>query len=202
MTLRAVIFDIGGVLVHTRDRSRQRWWEQRLGLAEGTLEPTIWQLPASLAATVGQTSLPAVWAEVAQHFALNPADARALEEDYFSGGAWNERLIEYARSLRPRYTTGIISNAWPEARASIGDHVNDSMFDDLIFSAEVGLVKPDRRIYELALDRLHVQPVEAIFVDDISRNVEAAQAIGMTGIRFETTEQTIMLIEQHLQREA
>ena len=41
MSILAVIFDIGGVLVHTVNRSRQRRWEQRLGLAEGTLEPTI-----------------------------------------------------------------------------------------------------------------------------------------------------------------
>jgi len=104
--------------------------------------------------------------------------------------------------LRVSYATGIINNAWPDAREAIKDHVNGTQFDDLIFSAEVGLAKPDRRIYELALDRLGVQRVEAIFIDDVQGNVEAAQAIGMAGIRFESTEQTIMMIEQYLNRKA
>jgi FMN phosphatase YigB (HAD superfamily) len=51
---------------------------------------------------------------------------------------------------------------------------------------------------ELALDRLRVQPVEAIFVDDVQENVEAAQAIGMAGVRFVSTEQTMADIEQYL----
>jgi len=77
--MRAVIFDIGGVRVHTADRSRQRAWEQRLGLAEGALEPTIWQLPVSLAANVGQASRAAVWAEAARRFSLDAADAAARQ---------------------------------------------------------------------------------------------------------------------------
>jgi epoxide hydrolase-like predicted phosphatase len=76
---------------------------------------------------------------------------------------------------------------------------NESMFEDMIFSAEGGLAKPDRRIYELALDRLHVLPAEAVFVDDVHENVEAAQAIGMAGVRFVSTEQTIADIEQYLE---
>jgi putative hydrolase of the HAD superfamily len=74
--------------------------------------------------------------------------------------------------------------------------VNDTQFDDLIFSAEVGFAKPDRRIFDRALDRLRVQPAEAIFIDDVQGNVEAAQAIGMAGIRFVSTEQTIKDIER------
>jgi len=198
MLIRAVIFDIGGVLVHTVDRSRQRTWEQRLGLAEGTLEPTIWQMPMSLAANVGQASRATVWAEVTQRFALSPADAVALEEDYFSGGVWNDQLIEYARSLRACCKTGIVSNAWPDARMAVQPWVNGDAFDDLIFSAEVGFAKPNRRIYELALDRLRVRPGEAIFVDDVQANVAAAQAIGMAGIRFENTELTLAEIERCL----
>ncbi len=72
------------------------------------------------------------------------------------------------------------------------------MFDDMIFSAEVGLANPDRRIYELAVERLNVPPAEALFIDDVQENIEAAQAIGMVGIRFTDTEQTITEIEQYL----
>jgi putative hydrolase of the HAD superfamily len=108
-------------------------------------------------------------------------------------------IFDYVCALRLHVKTGLLSNAWPNARASIHDHVNESMFDDMIFSAEVGLAKPDRRIYELALARLQVQSAEAIFVDDVRENVETAQAIGMAGILVESTEQTIAEIERHLE---
>ncbi len=204
MSIRAVFFDIGGVLFHQPDRTAHRIWETRLGLPEGQLGRTIWMMPISAQAEIGQVSEDDVWAAVAGRFQLNPIDAAALRGDFFSGGVWRAELIDYARSLRTRcatgtvYKTGIISTAWPEARTSIQEHINASMFDDLIFSAEVGLAKPDRRIYTLALERLQVQPAEAIFIDDVQANVEAAQAIGLVGIRFESTEQTITLIEQHL----
>ena len=180
MPVRAVIFDGGGVLVQgIGDRSRKARWEQRLGLEAGMLDRAIWRLPVSQRANVGQATEDEVWQEVAQHFALSAAEADQLRADFFSDSVWNETLIGFVR-------------------ASIHDHVNESMFDDMIFSAEVGLAKPDRRIYELALDRLRVQPVEAIFVDDVQENVEAAQAIGMAGVRFVSTEQTIADIEQYL----
>ena len=200
MPTKTVIFDIGGVLMQQVDRTRARGWEERLGLAEGSLGRTIWTMPISAQAEIGCASVDDVWAAVADRFQLDPIDLAALRGDFFGGSAWNDRLIDYARSLRANTKTGIISNAWPEARAAVQPWVNGDAFDDLIFSAEVGLAKPDRRIYELALGRLHVQPAEAIFVDDVQINVEAAQAIGMTGIRFQNTEQTIAGIEQYLTR--
>lgn len=198
MPIRAVVFDIGGVFFHQPDRTAHRIWERRLGLPEGQLGRTIWTMPISAQAEIGLASRAAVWAEVAQRFSLNPTVAAALEADFFAGSEWNVQLIDYACSLRAHYKTGIISNAWPDAREAVQLWVNGDAFDDLIFSAEVGLAKPDWRIYHLALARLHVQPAEAIFIDDVQENVEAAQAIGLAGIRFETTEQTIAEIERYL----
>jgi len=196
MPVKAAIFDIGGVLVQQVDRTRVRYWETHLNLEEGSLGRVIWMTPNSLRAEIGQASEDEVWAAVADRFQLNPIDLAALRGDFFSGSVWNVQLIDFARSLHAAVKTGIISNAWPNARADVKRWVNGDTFDDLIFSAEVGLAKPDRRIYELALDRLRVQPTEAIFIDDVQTNVEAAQAIGLAGIRFENTAQTMAEIER------
>src|SRR5512143_2157453 len=162
MPLRAVIFDIGGVLFQQPDRTANRRWEVRLGLDDGLLGRTIWTMPISAQAEIGLASRAAVWAEVARCFSLTPVEVAALEADFFSGSQWNVQLIGYARSLRTHCKTGVISNAWPDAREAVRPWVNGNAFDDLIFSAEVGLAKPDRRIYELALERLQVRPAEAI----------------------------------------
>jgi 2-haloacid dehalogenase len=57
-------------------------------------------------------------------------------------------------------------------------------FDDMVISAEIGIAKPDVRIYQAAMQNLHVLPPESIFLDDTLRNVEAARNIGMHAIHF------------------
>lgn len=60
------------------------------------------------------------------------------------------------------------------------------------------MMKPDLRIYQLALDRLVVKPEEAVFVDDFAHNIEAARAIGMEAIQFKNTPQTMVDLGQLL----
>jgi putative hydrolase of the HAD superfamily len=199
MSIRAVIFDVGGVLIETVDTSRQQTWERRLGLPVDSLARTVYALPASVRANVGQAALAEVWAEVAQRFGLSASELVQFENDFWSGGVWNTELIDFARSLRPCCKTGIVSNAWPGTREAIAEYVNATDFDAILFSAEVGLAKPDRRIFDLALDRLGVEPGEAMFVDDVLANVEAAKSIGMIGVRFEHTPQVIEEITSYLQ---
>ncbi len=57
-------------------------------------------------------------------------------------------------------------------------------FDVPIFSAEVGLAKPDPRIYQLVLDCLQLQPNDAVFIDDNLPNIDEAHALGMHGTAF------------------
>jgi putative hydrolase of the HAD superfamily len=71
-------------------------------------------------------------------------------------------------------------------------------FDEMVISAEVGLVKPDPRIYQLAVDRLGVAPADAVFIDDFSRNVEGAQAVGLHAIHFRNPQQARRELEDLL----
>ena len=74
----------------------------------------------------------------------------------------------------------------------------DDAFDALVLSAEVGIMKPDPRIYHIALDKLEVKPNEAVFVDDMPANVEAARTLGMQGILFQSQEQTLDKLKELL----
>jgi HAD superfamily hydrolase (TIGR01509 family) len=58
-------------------------------------------------------------------------------------------------------------------------------------SAEVGVMKPEARIYQMALDALGVAPAESVFVDDFPENVEGARAVGMQAIHFIQPEQAL-----------
>jgi HAD superfamily hydrolase (TIGR01509 family) len=63
------------------------------------------------------------------------------------------------------------------------------MFDATVFSCEEGTAKPERRIYEIALERLEVKPLETVFIDDRADFIEGAQKVGMHTIRFENPQQ-------------
>jgi putative hydrolase of the HAD superfamily len=72
-------------------------------------------------------------------------------------------------------------------------------FDVSMFSYEVGMAKPDPSIYYLILNRLHVAPSEAIFVDDFSANIQAASEVGIHAVHFLNREQAIAEIRGLLQ---
>jgi len=68
-----------------------------------------------------------------------------------------------------------------------------------VVSAEEKLMKPDERIYRIALERIGIEAGEAVFVDDFPENVRAAKAIGMRTVWFRGREQTIRALRALLE---
>jgi len=121
-------------------------------------------------------------------------------ERYFENLQPNERLIEYMRELRTRgYKMAICTNnvrEWePLWRAKLPV---DEIFDVVVDSAYVGSRKPERRIYEITLERLGVPPSAALLLDDVERNCEAARELGITSVVYRSNDQAIAEIEQAL----
>jgi epoxide hydrolase-like predicted phosphatase len=99
-------------------------------------------------------------------------------------------MVEAVRQLRRSpLKTGLLSNSWSTA------HYNRELllelFDATVISAEVHLHKPQPEIYELAAQRLEVEPSACLFVDDLKENCEGAEAVGMTAIRHHSPAETI-----------
>ncbi|MBV9714014.1 MAG: HAD family phosphatase [Solirubrobacterales bacterium] len=119
---------------------------------------------------------------------------------YFEQLRPNNELIEYMRGLRDRgYKLAICTNnvrEW-EARWRAMLPV-DEIFDLVVDSAFVGARKPERRIYEVTLERLGVAAGDAVFVDDVEINCEAARELGLTAVWFRSTKQAIEEIEAAL----
>jgi putative hydrolase of the HAD superfamily len=192
MSIRAIIFDFGGVIVRTEDQTGRLRAAARLGVSLDELYHTVFDAPIAVQATVGAVPAEAVWAHATALFKLDPAGLAQLQADFWSGDRRDDALVAFIRSLRPAFKTGILSNAWSDGRQIIAEKfgLRDAV-DDLVVSAEVGIAKPDRRIFELALARLGVQPAEAIFVDDFARNIEGARALGLPAVHFKSTAQAI-----------
>ncbi|MFF2554458.1 HAD family hydrolase [Nocardia sp. NPDC058058] len=192
MTFRAVIFDIGGVLEVTEQMDFDIAWEHRLGLERGQLIgrlADVW-----LAGSIGTITESEFRDAIIQRLALAPHTADELIADIWTQylGVANDELITYAKSLRRERRTGIISNSFVGARAREQHAYGfEDLFDDIIYSHEVGTTKPDPAIYALACTRLEVDPHEVIFIDDAQIALDGATAAGMTTIHHTDNTTTI-----------
>lgn len=185
MTIRAVLWDLGGVLVRTEDRSGRRAWERRHGLPEGGLDDLVFGSPAGQRAARGLGSEEEIWESAAARLGLDADGRAALRREFFAGDRLDEDLMAYIRALRPAQRVGMITNAWPSVRPALERvwRIADA-FDPLVISAEVGLLKPDPRIYRLALDALGLPGGQVLFVDDFAENVEGARQAGLQALQF------------------
>jgi len=199
MGIRAVVFDIGGVLEITPDLGVRRQWEDRLGLPAGGLNERMYE--PFKAGTIGTITLDDVHRALSDRLGLDLAQLGEFMADLWREylGTPNTELIEYARRLRPRYRTGIISNSFVGARererAAYGF---EDLVDEIVYSHEAGMTKPDPRIYALACGRLGVRPEEIVFLDDSEPCVAGAIQAGMHALRYDTNAQAIAQIDRLL----
>ena len=129
-------------------------------------------------------------------------DLGRLRALYFERLEPNGPMIDFIRGLRGRgVRAALLTNnvrEWePLWRSKLPEI--DELFELVVDSAFVGLRKPDPAIFTLTLDRLGgVEPGRCVFVDDLDVNCDAARALGMAAVRFETADQAIPQIESAL----
>lgn len=181
--IRAVIFDVGGVLVRTRDHAGRQAWEARLGLGAGEAEAIVLNSEMGRRAQRGELTTAALWAWVAERLGLGD-DLDAFRRDFWRGDAVDEALVDLIRRLRPRYQLAIISNASDSLLPTLSEYGLAEKFDLIVGSAAEGVMKPQPEIYRRALARLGRAPQEAVFIDDAPANVAGARAVGMAAIHF------------------
>lgn len=197
--IKAVIFDMGGVILRSEDQSPRDILAESLGITHQELIRQVFDTETARLATVGRITEEEHWQSVADHFGLDAQALTAFQEQFWAGDRADRSLLEFIDGLRPRYQTALLSNAWGGARQVLTEKYNALYpFDVIVYSAEVGLAKPDAAIYQLTLQKLGVQPQESIFVDDFIQNVEAAQALGIHAVRFLHAAQAMSDVRQIL----
>jgi HAD superfamily hydrolase (TIGR01509 family) len=97
--------------------------------------------------------------------------------------------------LKPNYKVGILSNAGADRTIELFGNDRAVLFDDVLLSYQVGMIKPEAAIYELAAQRLGVLNEECIFIDDQPRYCEGAKDVGMETIQHESASKTIAAVE-------
>ncbi len=190
MTLQAIIWDLGGVLLRTDDRQPRAELAQELNLSYEALDQLVFNSPSARQASRGEISAAEHWRNVCRLLSWPEDRIQELQSRFWGGDRLDQDLIDVVRSLKQDYQTALLSNNWSDLRQALVEQWRIAdIFDEMIISAEVGLVKPDQRIYQLTQGKLGVPPELILFIDDFIENVQAARAAGWQAIQFRNSQQ-------------
>jgi putative hydrolase of the HAD superfamily len=184
--MRAVLFDMGGVLVASPFAGFERY-ERLAGLPVGTVR--------RINATDPDTN---AWARYERGLIDRVAFCRAFEDEAralgfavdaaavlasMRGGVIPE-MVEALAQIHRRFRTALLTNNLaPMDRSSVHAGALLPHFDAVVESAVVGVRKPDAAFFRLACDALDVAPEDCVFLDDLGVNCKGARALGMHTIK-------------------
>jgi putative hydrolase of the HAD superfamily len=206
--VRAVISDFGGVLTSPLLESFAGLMQasgislESVGKAMATLADRDGSNPLFELET-GRMTEAAFMGAISEQLSADRGSEVSLDgfgERYFEHLEPNQPMIDYMRELRGRgHKMAICTNNIREWEAHWRAMLPvDEIFDVVVDSAFVGSRKPEPRIYEITLERLGAAPQDAVFIDDVELNCEGARQLGITAVRFRSTEQAIEQIEAAL----
>jgi epoxide hydrolase-like predicted phosphatase len=198
MTIRAIFFDLGGVIVRTEYQSPRERLAERLGMEYDDLNRIVFDSETGYQASIGAITSLQHWEAVMKRLKRSSEEMAAIRDEFFAGDVVDREILNFLRSLRGTYKTGLISNAWSDLRDYIVREKMEDAFDHIIISAEVGVAKPEAKIFQIALEQAGVSPEEAVFVDDFYVNIEGCEKVGMKGIHFKDAQSALQHIKQLL----
>jgi epoxide hydrolase-like predicted phosphatase len=110
-----------------------------------------------------------------------------IEAHYWAKNVRSEPVFSWVRELKSagEYKIGLLTNigkGWLDDFLPTNERAE--LFDAEVLSGEVGITKPDQRIYEMIANRLGVEPHECVMIDDMLQNVEGASRAGMQAVLF------------------
>lgn len=187
--IKAIIFDCFGVLYpDTYWAMASEYLGSDLDLHRSKLHDLVRQVD------LGLITREELWVQFAEMVGKSAEDVYQRLKEF---GGLDKRLLNFIDEQREKYKIGMISN--------VGQGFIERMFvekpvtyyfDSVVLSSDVGLIKPDVKIYELSANQLGVETSECVFIDDLQKNVDGALSAGMQAIKYENYEKFRLDIAQ------
>ena len=198
MTIRAVFFDLGGVILRTEYQAPRQQLAERLGLEYDDLDRIVFNSETGIQAATGAITSRQHWEAVMKRLKRPLEELESIRGEFFAGDIIDRDIVNFLRSLRNTHKTGLISNNWSDLREYLVREKIIDAFDHIIISAEVGVAKPEPRIFRIALEQAGVKPEEAVLVDDFYVNIEGCKKVGMKGIHFKDAQSAMQQLKELL----
>lgn len=162
-------------------------WDERLHLPAGSVEKIVHGSESWRLAQLGRLPLADYWDDVKRQLQLSAADVTQLALDFYSGDQLDFELVSYIRRLKQDgHPIALLSNDSPALLDKLHTlHISD-LFEPLVISAFIGVMKPDARAYQITLNKLKCRADEAVFIDDMPANLTGAAAVGLRTIHYTT----------------
>ena len=201
--VRAVIFDWGGVITSPILDTVSAWldadgidresyaaamrpWVQRAYGDEQAESP----IHALERGEVSDEEFEATLAAQLLRVDGRPVDSAGLLQRMFAASVLQGQMLDLIKEVRAGgIRTSMLSNSWG-ATDGYPRHLFGELFDDVVISGEVGMRKPEERIFRFAAGRLGLSPGACAFVDDVEGNILAARALGFATVHHKDPEQT------------
>ena len=200
--IQALILDYGGVISLPQNRGNLDWIIACLQQDYDDFIQVYYDLRVGY--DNGNLSGQEFWLKVLEHYGLNPNGFdldRFIREDVNSWTHLNQSILRFITDNRTKIPKlAMISNMVTDTLVYMRRKYDWlELFDELVFSCEIGVNKPDREIYEVCLQKLKVSPQKCLFVDDSAKNIKGAQAVGMHGLLYESFPRFMIELNENYQ---
>lgn len=206
--IKAVIFDIGGVLVLSKNPTTIKIGKNHS--YTGVHERIAKKLKISLdqwfdtiettyvEAFIGKISEQTTILTLAKKLQVHPGYLRWLiVKSYRKNFKQNRKLYKLAFKLKKQgYKIAVLSDQWWLSKEAIVKERYMEKFDQVVISCDVGVRKPNPEIYKLTLKKLRFQAKNCLFIDNQSWNLTPAKKLGMKTILFKTNKQLFKQLEK------
>lgn len=182
--IKKIFFDFDGVLTtdKTGAETHSKYFSQKIGVNAQELLSKVKQYDGEIDA--GKISIKDVWESICKEAKIefNP---NWLKEAFISTPI-DERMLEYARQLKDKYSVGIITdNSTERMNVIMEQNKGFNIFDTIIISEDVKCTKEGTEIFEITTQRANVNAEECIFIDNKQKNVDTAKKVGFIGVYFD-----------------
>ncbi len=204
--IKTLFFDFGGVIYRTPILKWISRWKKLFGLENNPEILAMLENPneSSLVTDICLGKIPEdqLWGTMAEKWHVKPTVIQTFRRKMASKRHLNKAILKLMAASQRNYQTAILSNAGDQSRDLMVNVFHlDRLVDEIIISAEEGCIKPDHKIFEIAMSRMGSKPEESLLLDDFLVNVLSAREFGLHAVQFIKTEQAIQAFQYELKKD-
>jgi len=196
MNIKAILWDFSGVLLIPTDGRGNDYYAKSLGITAEILD-AYQQSDLNRRVNLGEITSTEFYRTILSEQGIELNRLSQREKIFFEAFQANTPLIQFIRTIPKTIKLSLLSNYSNSLRPILENTLKIAdLFDEIIISSEVKLLKPEKEIFQLAFNRLGARPQETIFIDDTAENTTAAAELGIHAIPYCDNAQIISAINE------